>query len=94
MKLGVWIAQSVWRRDTGWKVRLRFPVGTSDFSLLCCVQAGSEAHPAFLPMDTGAHSPEAKRPGRVADHSPPSSAEIKNGGAMPPFPHMSSWRGA
>jgi hypothetical protein len=28
----------------------------------------------------------AKRQGREADHSPPSSAEVKNGGAMPPLP--------
>jgi hypothetical protein len=32
--------------------------------------------------------------GRVADHSPPSSAEVKNGGAIPPLPHMSSWHSA
>jgi hypothetical protein len=31
-----------------------------------------------------------KRPGREADHSPPSSADIKNGGAIPSLP-MSSW---
>jgi hypothetical protein len=30
-----------------------------------------------------------KRPGREADHSPPSSAEVKNGGAIPPLPHVS-----
>jgi hypothetical protein len=30
-------------------------------------------------MDTGAFSTR-KRPGREADHSPPSSAKIKNGG--------------
>jgi hypothetical protein len=34
-----------------------------------------------------------KRPGREADHSSPSSAEIKNFGAIPPLPNMSSWRG-
>jgi hypothetical protein len=34
------------------------------------------------------------RPGREADHSPPSSAEVKNGGAVPPLLHMSSWHGA
>jgi hypothetical protein len=28
-------------------------------------------------------------PGREADHSPPSSAEVKNGGAIPPLPNMS-----
>jgi hypothetical protein len=35
-----------------------------------------------------------KRPEREADHSPPSSAEVKNGGAIPPLPHMYSWHGA
>jgi hypothetical protein len=30
---------------------------------------------------------EVKRPEREADYSSPSSAEIKNGGAMPPLPH-------
>jgi hypothetical protein len=28
-----------------------------------------------------------------ADHSSPSSAEVKNNGAMPPLPHTASWRG-
>jgi hypothetical protein len=31
-----------------------------------------------------------KRPVREADHSLPSSAEVKNGGAIPPFPHVST----
>jgi hypothetical protein len=35
-----------------------------------------------------------KRLGREADHSPPFCAEVKNGGAIPPFPHMSSWHSA
>jgi hypothetical protein len=39
----------------------------------------------------GAVSPGVKRPGRGADHSSPSSAEVKNGVAMPPLPHTSSW---
>jgi hypothetical protein len=38
-----------------------------------------------------AASPGVKRLGREADHSPPSSAEVKNGGAIPPLPTMSSW---
>jgi hypothetical protein len=33
-------------------------------------------------------SPQVKRQGREADHSPPSSAEVKNGGATPPLPYM------
>jgi hypothetical protein len=34
------------------------------------------------------------RQGREPDHLPPSSGEVKKGGAIPPFPHMSSWRAA
>jgi hypothetical protein len=50
-----------------------------DFSCSFCVQTGSEAHPASYPMGTGGPFPGAKgRPGRDADHSPPSSAEVKN----------------
>jgi hypothetical protein len=33
--------------------------------------------------------PGVERPGREADHSPPSSAEVNNGGVTPPLPHMS-----
>jgi hypothetical protein len=32
-----------------------------------------------------------KRPGRESDHSPPSSVEVKNGGAIPTLADMSSW---
>jgi hypothetical protein len=32
-----------------------------------------------------------KRQGREADRSPPSSAEVKNDGSIPPLPHTSSW---
>jgi hypothetical protein len=42
----------------------------------------------------GALSPRVKRPGREADHSPPSSAEVKNGGDILSLPHTSSWRSA
>jgi hypothetical protein len=38
--------------------------------------------------------PGIKRPVREADHSPPSSAEVKNGRAISPLPHSSSWCGA
>jgi hypothetical protein len=39
----------------------------------------------------GALSPGVKRLGHEADHSPTSSAEVKNFGAIPSIPHMSSW---
>jgi hypothetical protein len=35
-----------------------------------------------------------KWPGREAEDSPPSSAEVKKGGAIPPLLHMSSWHSA
>jgi hypothetical protein len=40
------------------------------------VQTGPEAHPASCTMGTGSF-PRVKRPGRGADHPPPSSAEVK-----------------
>jgi len=50
-----------------------------DFSSSLCVQTGSEAHPASCTMGTGGSFTGGKaRPGRDADHSPPSSAEVVN----------------
>jgi hypothetical protein len=45
-------------------------------------------------VDTDGHFPGVKRQGREVNHSPPSSAEFKNGGHIPRLPHTSSWRGA
>jgi hypothetical protein len=39
----------------------------------------------------GAIYPRVKWLGLESDHSPPSSGEVKNGGAIPPLSHMSSW---
>jgi hypothetical protein len=50
-----------------------------DFSSSLYVQTGSGAHPASCTMGTGRPFTGAKvRPGRDADHSPPSSAEVEN----------------
>jgi hypothetical protein len=58
-------------------VGVRVPVGSRIFT--------SPRHPDRLwgppnlyPLGTGALSPGVKRPGREADHSPPTSVEIKN----------------
>jgi hypothetical protein len=60
-------------------IEVRSPTEAEDFSSSPCVQTGSGAHPASYPMGTGGSFPGGKaRPGRDADHSPPSSAEIKN----------------
>jgi hypothetical protein len=59
-------------------IEVRSPTGAEDFSSSLCVQTGSGAHPASYPMGTGGPFPGDKvRPGRDADHSPPSSAEVK-----------------
>jgi hypothetical protein len=42
----------------------------------------------------GALSPGLKSLAREADYSPPSNAEVKNGGAIPPLSHISSWLSA
>jgi hypothetical protein len=42
--------------------------------------------PASYPMVPGADFPGVKWTRREADCSPPSSAEVKNGGATPPLP--------
>jgi hypothetical protein len=58
--------------------RVRVPAGAGNFSLHHRVQIGSGAHPASYPMGTRGSYPGGKAAGREADHSPPSSAEVKN----------------
>jgi hypothetical protein len=57
--------------------RVRFPTGAGNFSLHHHVQNGSGARPTSCPMVPGALSLGVKRPGSEADHSPPSSAEVR-----------------
>jgi hypothetical protein len=54
----------------------------------------SGANSASYPVYTRALSPGVKRQVREADHSPPSRAEVKNGGAIPLLLHTSSSCGA
>jgi hypothetical protein len=60
-------------------IGVRSPAEAKDFSSRLCVQTGSGAHPASCTMATGGPFPGGKaRPGRDADHLPPSSAEVVN----------------
>jgi hypothetical protein len=60
-------------------IGVRSPAGAKDFSSSLCVQTGSGAHPASCKLGTGGPVPGGKaRPGRDADHSPPSTAEVVN----------------
>jgi hypothetical protein len=72
---------------------VRSPPEANIFSLFYSVQTSSGAHPASNPIDSGGSFPGIKRPGREADHSPSSSAEVKNGGTIPPLLRTSSWCG-
>jgi hypothetical protein len=73
------VAQSVQCLTTGWTIGVQSPTGAEDFSSSLCVQTGSGAHPTSSSMGTGGSFPGGKaRPGRNADHSPSSSAEVKN----------------
>jgi hypothetical protein len=60
-------------------IEVRSAAGAKDFSSSLCVQTGSGAHPASCTMGTGGPLLGGKaRPGRDADHSPPSNAEVVN----------------
>jgi hypothetical protein len=78
------------RLALGWTVGVRCQAAVSDFSHHT-VQTGSGACPAFYPIRT--ISQGLKRPGCEADNSSPSTAEVKNGEAIPPVPHMFSLHG-
>jgi hypothetical protein len=72
------VAQSVQCLTTGWTAGVRSPTEAEDFSSNLCVQTGSGAHPASYTVGTGGSFRGGKaRPGRDADHSPPSGAEVK-----------------
>jgi hypothetical protein len=51
--------------------------GRVNFSLLHIVQTGSGVHPTSYKMGTEGSFPGVKRQGREADHSPPTTAEVK-----------------
>jgi hypothetical protein len=84
----------VQRRVTGWIVRESGfdSRNVNEISLFC-----TASRPALGPTQPPtqwvlwALSPTVKR---EADHSPPSSAAVMDGGTMLPFPSASSWRRA
>jgi hypothetical protein len=75
------------------RLRARRPRNRVSIPGSVSVHTGSAAQPASYPMGTR-DSMEIKHPGREADHTPPYSAEAKNGGAILPRPQISSFRRA
>jgi hypothetical protein len=57
--------------------RVRLPAGAGNISLHHRVQTGSGSHPSSYPMGARGSFPGVKRPRHEADHSPPSSAKVK-----------------
>jgi hypothetical protein len=57
---------------------MQIPAGANTFSLVRNVQTVRGAHTASYSMGTSVFFPGKERPGREADHSHPSSAEVKN----------------
>jgi hypothetical protein len=68
----------------GQEIEVQLPAGEEDFYPLQSVQTGPAAHPESCIMATG-----DSFSGHEADHSPPSSVQVKYGGSIPPFPNMS-----
>jgi hypothetical protein len=78
----------VWSRDSSVGIATGYGLGdqgdgsfesrwSQEFSLLHIVQTGSGVHPTSYKMGTGGSFSGIKRQGREADHSPPTSAEVK-----------------
>jgi hypothetical protein len=76
-----------WYSDRLWAGQLRnwgsIPGRGKRFSLLCSIQTSSKSQPASC--STGAVSQENMVVAE-ADHSPLSSAQVKNGGVITPLP--------
>jgi hypothetical protein len=72
---------------------LNMYTAAEDFSSSPCIQTSSGAHPASYPMGIWGSFPGGKaRPGRDADHSPPSSAKVKNEQELYLLsPHVPPW---
>jgi hypothetical protein len=83
------MVQSVYRWTTGWMIGVlgfdsRRGLGIFLFNTASGTALGSTQHP--IQWVLGALSLGVKRPGREADHSPLSSAEIKNAWSYTPLP--------
>jgi hypothetical protein len=74
------IGNKEYETGCGWKPGVVFPT-VRGVSLLFSVQTGSGVHPASYPTCNWSCFPGPK-----ANHSPPSSAEVENGGAVSPLP--------
>jgi hypothetical protein len=75
----------------GWTAGVRLPSGASFFLYPTASKLALGPTQLHIRLILGALSPGIKWPGHEADHSRASSAEFKNGVAIPALRHMSSW---
>jgi hypothetical protein len=89
------LSVTIWRLDfcdlftvinVSFVTLLKFLLYLRKLPLLHIVHTLPEAHPASSPMGIRDSSLGVKRLGREADHSPPTSAEVKDCGAIHPLP--------
>jgi hypothetical protein len=75
---------------TGWKARVQIPVGEIFLFSIASRLVMRPTHPA-IQWVSGVIPSEVVRQVREAGHSPPSSAQVKNGEVIVPLRNMSSW---
>jgi hypothetical protein len=75
---------------TGWMAGVRIPSNTRLFSSPQRLDH-LWGPPSLISMRYRRLSPEVKRPELETDHLPQYNDEIKNGGALPPLAHTSTW---
>jgi hypothetical protein len=89
--VGARIVQAVYQQAVGWTARVQFPAGARDFLYFTASRPALGFTQPPIQWVLGTVSPGVKQPGCETDNSPPSSVEVKNGGAIPALPHTSSW---
>jgi hypothetical protein len=91
---GTGIAQSVHGRAISWTTGVGIPVGQE--IVLLSTASRQTLWPIQPPIQwvSGGCFPGVKLTGREVDHSPPSCAQVNNGGVVPALPYTSSRRGA
>jgi hypothetical protein len=80
------IFQSMYLMAMCWVAGVRFPGGASFLFTIASIPTMGPTRLSIQRVPK-ALSPWVRRQGREADHSPPSRAEVKNGGAIPPTAH-------